>query len=47
VATDRFGGDLFTRVTCVRDEEIKGKKKSKMLLFCTVLTNLCTYFHDI
>ena len=31
-------------IKLVKDSE---RTKSKMLLFCIVLINLCTYFHDI
>ena len=31
-------------IKLVKDSE---RTKSKMLLFCIVLVNLCTYFHDI
>ena len=31
-------------IKVVKDSE---RTKSKMLLFCIVLVNLCTYFHDI
>jgi len=37
-----FNGKALIKV--VKDSE---RTKSKMLLFCIVLVNLCTYFHDI
>ena len=36
--------DEFLLIELVKDSE---RTKSKMLLFCIVLINLCTYFHDI